>query len=301
MNRQPFPGRILGSDRVNAYPRAAIWLGTFLGAICALLFAAQARASDKTGRLTEEFHQTYTLAADGRVQLENINGSVHITAWDRNEVKVDAVKSANSQERLDEAKIQVDARQDHISIRTEYPQHDHTFNNNGWNNPASVEYTLMVPRNARLDEINLINGGLDLTGIGGEVRASCINGSLNAQGLVGRAKLSTINGRLEAQFERLSGPPIELSSVNGSVALTLPSDAKAELEASTVHGGISNEFGLRVDDHRWVGHDLRGELGGGGTRINLNNVNGKIEIRHAADGRAMSPAKDLSQRDDDEI
>ena len=36
---------------------------------------------------TEEFHQTYPLAAGGRVSLSNINGRVKITGWDRDEVK----------------------------------------------------------------------------------------------------------------------------------------------------------------------------------------------------------------------
>jgi len=45
---------------------------------------------------------------------------------------------------------------------------------------------------------------------------------------------------------------------------------------------------------------LRGELGGGGPRIKVSNVNGRIEIRHASDGRALSPVKDLSDRDKDD-
>jgi DUF4097 and DUF4098 domain-containing protein YvlB len=92
---------------------------------------------------------------------------------------------------------------------------------------------------------------------------------------------------------------VELSSVNGSVELTIPSDSKAELEASTISGGISNDFGLHVNNHRFVGHDLRGELGTGGAHIKLENVNGGIEIHHAQDGKAMSPVKDMSRRDHD--
>ena len=73
------------------------------------------------------------------------------------------------------------------------------------NDSASVEYTLTVPRNARLDEIKLINGGLDVTGVSGEVHASCINGKLTAHGLSGRAKLATINGPLDADFRPSAG------------------------------------------------------------------------------------------------
>jgi len=284
----------------------ATWVGAILGSLCALLFAvAQSHAAENRGQFTQEFHQTYALAAGGRVALANINGSVHISGWDRNEVKVDAVKYARSKDRLDEAKIVVDASTDSVSIRTEYPDHNLTFSDDDRNNPASVEYTLSVPRNARLDGIKLINGALDVQGIAGEVRASCINGHLKASGLGGAVKLSTINNRVEAQFDRLGASSVELASVNGTVLLTMPSDSKAELEASTVHGGISNDFGLRVRNHRIVGHGLHGELAGGGARIKLSNVNGTIEIHHASDNRTLSPVKDLnrgsdSDRDEDD-
>jgi DUF4097 and DUF4098 domain-containing protein YvlB len=284
---------------MNRQCQIPAWSGATLGTICAVcVFALGAYASDSHA-YTEEFHQTYAIAADGRVELDNINGAVHISSWDRNEVKVDAVKYAGTKERLDEARIEVDAGKDYVSIRTKYPDHDLNFNWGSHNNPAGVEYTVTVPRMARLDEIKLINGSLDITGVSGEVRASCINGKLEAHNLSGRAELSTINGHLDARFDQISEKSVELNSVNGSVELTIPSDSKARLEASTVSGGIENDFGLHVNHHRFVGHDLRGELGNGGPRIKLANVNGRIEIRHASDGRALSPVRDLSHRDRD--
>ena len=275
--------------------------GAILGTVCALfILALGAGASDHSAAFTEEFHQTYTISPNGRVELDNINGAVHISSWDRNEVKVDAVKYAETKERLDEAKIEVDSGKDYLSVRTKYRDHDLSFNWGSHNNPAGVDYTLTVPRAARLDEIKLINGPLDVTGVSGEVRASCINGKLQAHNLSGRARLSTINGRLDARFDQLAGSGVELNSVNGSVELTIPSDSKAEIDASTVSGQIDNDFGLHVHHHRYVGHDLRGELAGGGTRIELKNVNGRIEVHHAEDGRALSPVKDLSHQDRDD-
>src|SRR5579862_1063224 len=279
--------------------RSATWLGAVLGSWCALLIlAVAAHASDHRGALTEEFHQTYPITPDGRVDLSNINGPVHISSWDRNEVKVDAVKSADTKERLDEAKIDIESGNDYVSIQTKYPEHNHDWGSH--NNPASVEYTLTVPRTVRLDEIKLINGSLDITGMSAEVRASCINGRLEAHNLSGRARLSTVNGKLDARFDQLTTQSVDLNSVNGSLDLTIPSDSNAEVEASTVSGNINNDFGLHVNNHRFVGHDLSGELGHGGTRIKLSNVNGRIDVHHAQDGRAMSPVKDRSQHDKDE-
>src|SRR6266513_4264757 len=93
------------------------WLGLILGACAALLLnVAVARASDDEAVVTEEFHQTYSLNANGRVELQNINGAVHITVWDRNEVKVDAIKRAADQDELKREEILVDARTDSIAI-----------------------------------------------------------------------------------------------------------------------------------------------------------------------------------------
>ncbi|HEX8096430.1 MAG TPA: hypothetical protein VF507_00280, partial [Pyrinomonadaceae bacterium] len=223
--------------------------------LAALLLRADAGAQGGE-ELREEFHQTYPLSAGGRVSLENLNGAVHVSGWDRNEVRVDAVKRAFKRERLAEVEIIVDASPDAVRVRTRYPEMDQSFYvkpPRSYDNPATVEYTLTVPRGARIDSVQLINGALDIKGLAGDVSASSINGSVTAQGLVGTAKLSTINGKLEATFDRLEeSKPVTLSSVNGSVAITIPSDSNAQVRASTVHGRITNDFNLPVRDGEYV-------------------------------------------------
>lgn len=285
---------------MERHRRLATWTGAILGAFLALLLNSALAHAWEHAAVSEEFHHTYPLAANGRIELENINGAVHITTWDQNQVKVDAVKRARDEGRLKNIEIRVEARNDAVSIETHYRESDNDQDWHGHNNPGSVEYTLTVPRNARLDEIKLINGSLDVAGVQGEVRASCINGRLTARELRGEAKLATINGHLDVNFDRTAAP-VELSSVNGSIDLTLPSDVKASIEANTVHGSIDNDFGLHANNHRWVGNDLRGELGGGGTEIKLNNVNGTIDIHHASDGRSLSPAKDTGEHREGEV
>ncbi len=243
--------------------------------------------------LREEFHQTYPLSATGRVSLENINGGVQIKVWDRAAVQVDAVKKAYRKDRLAEARIEVTATEENIRIKTEYPEGSLNFRGGErrYDNPATVEYTLTVPRRAVLESIELINGSRDIEGVEGNVKASSINGRVTASGLLGEAKLSTINGQLNATFSQLDeAKPITLSSVNGGVNLIIPSNSNAMIRASTVHGGISNDFGMQVRHGEYVGHNLDGQIGSGGPRIKLDNVNGSIKITHAQDGRAISPA-----------
>src|SRR6185295_2522625 len=153
----------------------------------------------------EEFHQTYPLSAAGRLSLENINGGVQIKVWDRAAVQVDAVKHAYRKERLDEAKIVVTSSDEKIQIKTQYPDRDQNFRSDDrrYENPATVEYSLTVPRKAILESVELINGALDIDGVEGSVKASSINGRVAARGLTGEAQLSTVNGSVQANFDRV--------------------------------------------------------------------------------------------------
>jgi DUF4097 and DUF4098 domain-containing protein YvlB len=235
-----------------------------------------------SGTFHEEFHQTYALEAQGRVALENINGDVHITAWDRNEVKVDAVKRALSQERLQEARVVVETDRSAVTIKTRYPDQD------GAAHPASVDYNIMVPRTARVDQVKLVNGKLEIVGMKGQVRASSVNGTIKATDLGGDVRLSTVSGRLEATFGELNtGKSIHIDSVNGSIELLLPMDAHADFRADTVSGAISNDFGLPMERGRAIGRHLSGALKGGGARISVSNVNGSIFIAPAWHGKRV--------------
>jgi DUF4097 and DUF4098 domain-containing protein YvlB len=253
---------------------------------------AEAMGGEPGEQITEEFHQTYPLSATGRVNLANINGGVKIKVWDRAAVQVDAIKKAYRRERLEEARIEVTATEENIRIKTDYPDESMNFRSDErrYENPATVEYSLTVPRKAILESIELINGPVDIEGVEGSVKASSINGPVNVRGLMGEARLSTINGPLQAVFTQLDeSKAISLGSVNGNVTLIIPSDANAMVRASTVHGMISNDFGIQVKHGEYVGHNLDGQIGTGGPKVKLQNVNGAIRITHAQDGRTVSP------------
>ena len=246
--------------------------------------------------LREEFHQTYSLSPTGRIGLENINGGVQIKVWDRAAVQVDAIKKAYRKERLDEAKIEVNATEENIRIKTEYPYENQTFrsDNRRYDNPATVEYSLKIPRKAVLETIELINGSIDIDGVEGNVKATSINGAVTARGLISEVRLSTINGSLTATFNQLDETkPISLGSVNGNVTLVIPSNANASIRAGTVHGGLSNDFALKIKHGEYVGHSMDGQIGTGGPRIKLSNVNGGIKVTHAEDGLPVSPGVSL--------
>jgi DUF4097 and DUF4098 domain-containing protein YvlB len=245
--------------------------GAVFAALIAMILAPSAQALSGNN-VTEEFHKTVPLSANGRVSLENVNGNVEITGWDKNEVQIDAVKSARDQQRLDEAKIEVEGSGDAVRIRTRYPE-GHTNDN-----PASVHYTLHVPSHAQLEKVNLVNGSLEISQVLGDVNADLVNGKLTAHGLSGRARLSTVNGTSNVEFSSLTNVrEVDISAVNGSINLVLPASPNAEISASTVNGNIKSDFPIQVES-KFVGKRMKGTLGSGGTQISLSNVNGSTHI-----------------------
>ena len=230
--------------------------------------------------LTENFSQLYPLSPTGRVSVANINGNVHINVWEQGSVKVDAIKRAYSQQRLSEVNIDVQTTPDSVRITTKYPEDRNYSGRNREDRSASVEYTLTIPRRAHLDGAELVNGSLDINGVQGDVNASLVNGNVKASGMGGDVKISTVNGGVEANVAVLdNSKSVKVTSVNGSITVYLPVGANAEVKASTLHGPITNDFGLTVDDGQYVGHSLHGTIGSGGAQIKLNNVNGPIAIK----------------------
>ena len=223
---------------------------------------------------SESFSQTYPLAADGRLSLENLNGDVTIEGWSGNEVQIEYTKTSRTREGLERVEVVIEAREDHIHVETDYSS------SRGWNNDgANVDFTVRVPMQARLDELELVNGDLTISGVDGNVNASLVNGRVDASDLSGSLSLESVNGTVEVAFETLGdGQSIDLESVNGSVVLRIPSGADATIDAETVHGRIDNDFGFEVEKGRYVGRSMEGTLGNGSARVDLENVNGSITV-----------------------
>ncbi|MEO5860198.1 MAG: DUF4097 family beta strand repeat-containing protein [Pyrinomonadaceae bacterium] len=239
---------------------------------------------------TEKFEQSYPISANGRVSVSNVNGSIEMIAWDRNEVRLEATKIGDSKESLDAVELKIDAQANSFSVETEYKSEN-------WKNQRrkiEVHFKVSVPRTAVLNEIETVNGSVVAANFVNVTKISAVNGSVNASNLRGTADLSTVNGTVTADFDRVEqGSKIELSTVNGRVNLLLPSDTNATVKADSLNGNITNAFGLPVRKGEYVGRDLHGRLGTGEAQIKLDSVNGPLAINKKDDGKSVSPAVNL--------
>ena len=229
--------------------------------------------------VNETIEKTFDFDSSGKIELSNVNGNVTFNACDCSQVTLIANITASSQEVRDRISIDIRDSANKLSIKTKYKEN----RNRSWNNSHSeVVYTLSVPNDVKLDEIDLVNGDLILNGVTGSLNADLVNGALQSDGLTASTSVDMVNGDMDIHFSDLSNAErIELESVNGDINVYLPSSANANatVNAETVSGRISNEFGMKVIKHKYVGSEMKGVIGGGDVRIDLENVNGRIAVK----------------------
>lgn len=221
-------------------------------------------------RYKEDFRFSHKLNSNGRLSIESFNGSVTVTAWDRNEVEVTGTKYASEEGMLKEVKVDVTNTPESFSLRAYRPK-EWSWRNGG----AGVRMEIRVPKKVQVDRLSSSNGGLTLDGIEGAARMSSSNGTLKitrlngtldastsngsielmdinggvtlrtsnggirADGLKGAFDASTSNGSIRARVEQVpAGSVVRAVSSNGNVDLALPGFSGSQVRASTSNSGI---------------------------------------------------------------
>lgn len=229
---------------------------------------------------TESVTKKYELSPDASVSIQNVNGNITVVAWDGKDVKLEAEKSANSQEGLDGIRIVEKSTPKGLEISTELPK------KRGWfggtkNYKAKVTYVLHVPPSIHLRKVESVNGSVSITGVQGGVNATTVNGTITSKQSNGSIELNTVNGSVRCEaFTSSEEDSIEISTVNGSVELKLLATINGDLKVNTVNGSIKSDLPFSQTDVSGR-RKLRAQLGSGGVTIDLETINGSVRLKKA--------------------
>ncbi len=200
------------------------------------------------GQVTEDFHYSYPLQSGAQLELNNTNGSVEITGWDRDSVDVSGTKYASDQAALNDIKVNVSAIGNRASIVTEMP-------GSHWHGSWGVRFHIRVPRKIRLERaettngsvtvedlegggrIRSTNGRLSLARLSGDYDVQTTNGSIQVDDCTGVEKAETTNGAIRG---RIKQGAIQAQSTNGTLDLSIekPADARP-MRLSTTNGSLT--------------------------------------------------------------
>jgi hypothetical protein len=216
----------------------------------------------------------YTLPAGPLTVDAGRNGGIRVEAWDRNEILIRAVVSANSRREEDArqlaSEVQVEAGSGRVSSRG-----PSTSGRAWW----SVSYRINVPRQNDLD-LSASNGGISISGVNGTIRFDTTNGGVNLRDLAGDVRGETRNGGLTVTLngDRWDGAGLDVQTSNGGVTLAIPEGYNAELSTRTVNGGFRSEIPMTVQGELSPRRGIQTTLGSGGSPISVRTTNGGLRI-----------------------
>lgn len=237
-----------------------------LAALAAVLPAAPCSAASPG-----DFDRTLALRPEGTFELRNINGGVTVEGWDRNEIRIQAVKtSRKNPSDVERVSIEVSATPEAVSVATRYPQEEGV--------EVLVEYTVRLPHSARIQHIGTVNGTLRISGVDTLRDLRTVNGNIEVYEAGGTVHARTTNGNVRLDLARF-GERGEASAetTNGSVLLTVAEEIQASLEALSLNGDFRSEIPLKLEGSLRP-REIRGKFGKGGSPIRLRTVNGSIRV-----------------------
>lgn len=276
------------------------------------------------------FQQTDTvipLAGAERLEVDAPGGSISVTTWDRDEIRIQAEHSARTF-------VDIDRSGSTIELEAAARR-----------GPANlVDFVLTVPRTLAL-ELDGMYTDMMVEGADGEVEADNLQGDITIRGGRGRVEVGTVSGRIVVEgaqgvvevesaagdirvrdtsgevygesaggdiiLENMSAAAVDVGVVGGrvyysgtfdpegtyffgshggSVTLVLPEGTGASLTLATIHGGITSDLGEGPRAfQRGERHSF--DVGGGGARVEVETFAGRIRVLREGSPGAMPPAR----------
>jgi DUF4097 and DUF4098 domain-containing protein YvlB len=188
----------------------------------AMFWMLVAMAAAGVAQADRTVNETRPLAADGRVEVDNISGEINVIGWNGDGVEItgtleDGVK-----------KLDIMSSGSRLSIDVEL---EHNTKHNG-----SAYLTLKIPVGANVD-VETVSADISVNGVEGEIDLESVSGGIEITGETGPLEASSVSGDVVATVTTGNA---ELESVSGDIVVRR---ATGRLETTVVSGNIEVEAG----------------------------------------------------------
>jgi hypothetical protein len=280
---------------------------------------------DSQAHITRE-EKRFTVSGTPDLRLITFDGAIEIRSGEGKTVVVEIEKRGPTKEALDELTVLSKQDGDRIEIEVKKPKHEIVFFGVGHMSPTA-KLIVTMPREGNVlaksgdgsIRIEHVQGHLELKTGDGSIRATDIGGQMTLATGDGSVTLEDVNGDLDVDtgdgsvsvagklatvkvhtgdgsitFRAAAGTAMKddwsLTTGDGGIALYLPSDFAAELDAHTGDGSFRNDLGVMAEaedsdgDRRGRDRDrdrrtLKGKLGAGGRTLHVRTGDGSIRLK----------------------
>jgi hypothetical protein len=250
----------------------------------------------------ETIRQTFPAAV--RLELDNVNGSIHVTGYNGREIQMTAAKTidAESQERMDaakrEVKLDISTSGDTLKLFVDGPfrcdcgdgrrgVHDH--GNRGYT--VAYDFEIKVPAATVLDLATVNGGHVTVENTNGDFNLNNVNGGITLTEADGSGTLHTVNGKIEATFASNPTKNCSFKTVNGTIEASFQPNLNADVRVKTFNGAAYTDFQIAplpratpVAERRNGKFIYRADriagmrIGSGGPEFQFDTLNGNVRI-----------------------
>ncbi|NBB74403.1 MAG: DUF4097 family beta strand repeat protein [Bacteroidetes bacterium] len=220
-----------------------------LASVFLLALTVQTPVHAQAQRITD----TVSLDPNGAVSIDNHEGSITVTTWDRNavqyEVEIDAPEGSDA---FRNTEIEVDHSNRSLRLATTQRDRDDDGSWFSWNGGdiANVHYTIQMPRTARLT-IDDHESDITVTGLQAALRIDTHEGPIQVANQQGEVTIDSHESRMD--LTNLTGA-LTIDTHEGDITVE---NLRGALEIDTHEGSADVSFAALTDDVEIDTHDGR--------------------------------------------
>lgn len=258
---------------------------------------------------------TFTVSPGATLELENYAGSIEVTTWSRNAVRIEASHGRR-------AVLGIHRDEDVVQIGVE----------SRYGTPTSADFKLTVPAAMGLKlsgvycdiqvagtrgtvEVETVQGDVEVTGGDGHITAQSVQGTVRVDGASGKIEVASVNqgvevlnARGELSVESVNGTVMvknarvsmleastvngiivfegefakagryEMSTHNGGIYVAVPATADLTIEAATYSGSFEATFPIAKEPEERRRKRYVIKLGSGSAELNIESFQGGIQL-----------------------
>jgi hypothetical protein len=213
----------------------------------------------------QKLSKRYPVAKNVRIELKNISGTITVESWNRDEVKLTALRDsprANLSPRQTGEALIVDVMAD-----------------NRGRDIGDVNFKLQVPVNSSVD-LETMRGQISVTNIRGGLVSAHVSseGDIELIGIGASTVYARNNiGNIFFDGEISRGGTYRFQSSKGDITIRIPADSAFNLEAAASNKRIAlGQFWNNGIKSFGEGRKVVGDVGDGRSRMSVTNFQGSI-------------------------
>jgi hypothetical protein len=160
--------------------------------------------------------------ANGKVEVDIGEGSIHVIGWDKNEVEV----TGSTGDRVERVEVRKGNRK--IWVRAYLPKEG---------DARDANLVIYAPHNNDLD-VQVFQGPIVVSGIEGDLQLETFSGDISVSGPCRRVEAKTVNGNItvDAPKNGVGAEKVRAKTVAGAI---VTKNVRREVEAQSISGAVT--------------------------------------------------------------